>query len=139
VFVQDAAIANMAEIELGRLALRNASDAQVRSFGQRMIDDHQKAQSDLEAVARRMNLELPSGLDSHHAQTARQLAALSGTEFDSQYINTMVREHRNAIALFESRGQSQPQNEVRNFAINTLPHLRHHLQQAQDLQTRMGR
>jgi putative membrane protein len=46
-FVHDVAVANMAEVELGRLATERAADPAVKKFGQMMIDDHTKAASSL--------------------------------------------------------------------------------------------
>jgi putative membrane protein len=138
-FVREAAIANMAEVELGRLALQNASSTEVRNFGQHMIDDHGQAQSNLEAIAVRMNLDIPDDLDQPHEQIAQQLSGLTASEFDRQFMDTMVRDHREVIAKFEARADAAPANEIQSFAIETLPKLRHHLQMATDIQGRIGR
>lgn len=138
-FVREAALANMAEVELGRLALQNASSTEVRNFGQHMIDDHGQAQSNLESVANQMNLDIPDDLDQQHEQIAQQLSGLAASEFDRQFMDTMVRDHREVISKFEARANAQPANEIQSFAIETLPKLRHHLQMATDIQARIGR
>jgi len=46
-FITKAAQGNMAEVEMGRLATQHATDAKVRQFGQRMVDDHSKANDEL--------------------------------------------------------------------------------------------
>src|SRR5688572_11197129 len=42
-FVNDMAIAGMAEVELGRMAADRAASADVKAFGQMMVTDHSKA------------------------------------------------------------------------------------------------
>ena len=39
----DAAHGNMAEVELGKLAVERGTNDAVKQFGQRMVDDHGKA------------------------------------------------------------------------------------------------
>lgn len=136
-FVRDAALANIAEIELGRLAVDNAASNEVRDFGRHMIDDHSDALDELHNLAVRMNFDVPNHLDSRHAQTMQRLAGLSGTDFDRQFLDAMIRDHRDVIAKFEARAASQPDNEFKDFANKMLPKLREHLQSAQNLQTKI--
>src|SRR4051812_35697422 len=42
-FIHDVAIANMAEIDLGRMASDRAANPDVKSFGKMMVDDHTAA------------------------------------------------------------------------------------------------
>ncbi len=62
-FVMNAAKANMAEVELGKLAEARASNDQVKTFAKRMIDDHQKALDNLETVAKNEKITLPSAIE----------------------------------------------------------------------------
>ena len=50
-FLNEAADGGMAEVELGKLALQKAADAGVKKFGQRMVDDHSKANDQLRQLA----------------------------------------------------------------------------------------
>jgi len=42
-FLLHAASSGMAEVQLGQLAAERAASAEVKQFGQRMVDDHTKA------------------------------------------------------------------------------------------------
>jgi putative membrane protein len=70
-------------------------------------------------------------------QTQQKLESVSGQAFDRAYIEEMIKHHQQDIQEFERATQSDnPQ--VRAFAERTLPTLREHLQQAQQLQKTAG-
>src|ERR1700682_3611841 len=50
-FMQKAAMGGLLEVELGRLATQKGSSDVVKQFGQRMIDDHSKANQELQQIA----------------------------------------------------------------------------------------
>src|SRR2546430_12126882 len=62
-FVMEAAKGGMAEVELGKLAQDKAASEQVKNFGKRMVDDHGKANDELQKLAKDKNITLPTDLD----------------------------------------------------------------------------
>jgi len=102
-FVRDVAIKNMAEIELSRMALDNATHLDIKSFAQRMIDDHSAAGNKLKSVVSGQPIEWPTQLDDKHRKTADELAQKQGTDFDRDYVKAMVDGHRDLAAKLESR------------------------------------
>jgi putative membrane protein len=102
-FVNDVSIANMAEVELGRLAVERSTNAEVKKFGQMMIDDHTKAGDKLKAVASAHNIPIPTDLDSKHRDLRDELAKLSGPAFDREYMAAMVDGHQDVGDKLESR------------------------------------
>ncbi|NQX54503.1 DUF4142 domain-containing protein [Pedobacter panaciterrae] len=62
----------------------------------------------------------------------RQLYTLDGAAFDTAYIQMMVSDHRNAIALF-TQGAESSDPDIKAFASKQLPTLRNHLQQIQKI------
>jgi len=102
-FVHDVAIANAAEIELGKMAQERASSPDVKKFGQMMVDDHTKAGTKLRALASQHGIPVPDQLDEKHRQLRDKLAGLTGTEFDRQYVSAMVDAHETVLDKLESR------------------------------------
>lgn len=102
-FVHDLAIANTAEIELGRMAAERAANPEVKKFGQMMVDDHTKANNDLTAVASQHNIPIPNELDDKHIDLRDKLAKYQGMEFDREYINAMVDGHGDVLDKVGSR------------------------------------
>ena len=102
-FVKDAAISNMAEIELSRTALDRSPSADVKKFAQMMVDDHPAAAEKLKAVAAQHNLEAPAELDDKHRDLRDKLAGKQGLEFDKDYAEAMVDGHQAFVDKLESR------------------------------------
>jgi putative membrane protein len=102
-FVNDLTIANMAEIELGRMAAEKAANAEVKRFGQMMADDHTAAGAKLKPIATQHNIAMPSALDEKHQDLRDRLAKLSGAEFDREYMKAMVGGHEDVAEKLESR------------------------------------
>ena len=59
-FIMEAAHGGMMEVKLGQLAVDKATNADVKQFGQRMVDDHSKANSELMELASQKGITLPT-------------------------------------------------------------------------------
>jgi len=89
-FVQELTIANMAEVELGRMAGERSANAEVKKFGQMMVDDHTAAGEKLKGIASRYSVTAPTALDDKHRDLRDKLAKLNGADFDREYMDAMV-------------------------------------------------
>jgi putative membrane protein len=132
-FAKDAALGGMAEVELGRLATQKASSDAVKQFGQKMVDDHSKANDQLKQVASKENIDIPDSLDSKHQSRINKLSKLSGPEFDKAYIKDQVKDHQQDVSDFKSEAEDGSDTNIKQFASNTLPTLEEHLKMAKDL------
>lgn len=132
-FAKEAADGGMAEVELGRLATTRASNDQVKQFGQRMVDDHGKANMQLMDLARRRNVTLPTTLTGKHKSEYDRLSKLSGEPFDREYVKLMVADHKKDVEDFRKQSSAAKDPELRMFAKETLPTLEEHLTMIQRL------
>jgi putative membrane protein len=132
-FVKEAAIGGMAEVELGKLAQQKASSDAVKQFGQKMVNDHSKANEELKAAATKDGLELPTELDKKHQKLMDKLSKLSGPEFDKAYIKNMVKDHKKDVSEFQDEASKGTMPGIKEFAQKTLPTLEQHLQMVKDL------
>jgi putative membrane protein len=132
-FVKKAAQGGLAEVELGKLATEKASSDEVKKFGQRMVDDHSKANDQLKQVADKVGVTLPDKLDPKDQATKDRLSKLNGEPFDAAYMRDMVKDHTKDVAEFRHESQSAKNDDVKNFAAQTLPTLQEHLQQAKSI------
>jgi putative membrane protein len=102
-FVHDVAIMNMAEIELSRMALNKATSPDIKSFAQRLIDDHDAAGSKLKSVVSGHSIDWPAQLDEKHRELADELAKKQGADFDRDYTKAIIEGHQDLEARLESR------------------------------------
>ena len=132
-FAMEAAMGGMTEVELGRVATeRGASDA-VKQFGQRMVDDHSKANDDLKQWAATAGVTLPTALDAKHQAMVTKMSGLSGAAFDKAYSQAMVKDHVKDVALFQREADRGTDSGLKSFASSKLPTLREHLEMARSL------
>jgi len=132
-FAMDAAVGGMAEVELGKLATQKATNPDVKQFGQRMVDDHGKANDELKTVASKESIDLPTSLDSKHQATVDRLSKLSGADFDKAYVREMVKDHDMDVKEFQKEAQNGQNTSVRDFASKTLPTLEEHQKMIHDI------
>src|SRR4051794_35189102 len=96
-FVQKASASGLAEVNLGRLAARLGGSADVKKFGKHMVEDHTKGNEKLLKVANKKRLTVARTMDAEHDRLSRKLAALSGAEFDREYMAGQVKDHKEAV------------------------------------------
>src|SRR5690349_3627449 len=89
-FIKEAATGGLMEVELGKLAAEKASSAEVKQFGQRMVDDHGKANQQLSTIAQQKNVQVPTELTGKAKSDYDRLSKLSGEQFDRAYMQLMV-------------------------------------------------
>ena len=132
-FMTQVAIGNNAEVMAGQLAATKATNAGVKAFGQMMATEHRQAQLDLKALAASVGRTVSDTVDAEHQALMARLNSLSGTAFDTAYINSQVRDHQKTQTTFQTEISSGNNNQVQNYATQYLPHIQMHLQKADSL------
>jgi putative membrane protein len=137
-FVRKAAEGGMAEVKLGELAKEKGSNPAVKSFGERMVKDHSKANDQLKGVASKEGVTLPDSMDAKDKALYDRLSAMSGEAFDKAYMRAMISDHEKDVSEFRRESQNATDPEVKQFASQTLPTLEEHLRMAKDTGSQVG-
>ncbi len=135
-FMQSAAHSGVAEVEMGKLAAANAQHTDVKSYGQMMMSDHGKANTELKALAAKKNVTLPTD-PGPHKSTMDDLKGLKGAEFDRDYVAAMVDAHETDVAAFQAQADKSADPDVKAFAAKTLPVLKTHLERIKAIQAKL--
>jgi len=135
-FVNKAANSDMFEIQSSQLALNKTQDSRIREFAQHMVQDHTAASDRLKAAAQGQTV--PTTLDQEHTQMLQQLQQASGNDFNRPYVQMQMNGHQKAVSLFESYAQNGDNAQLKQFAQQTVPTLRQHLQQITQIQNNMA-
>jgi putative membrane protein len=156
-FVNQAAMAGNAEVQLGQLAIERAVNRDVKQFAEMMVRDHTKGNDELKQALAPHNVPIPTALDSKHQELMDKLRGTAGAEFDREYMVAMVEGHEDVKDLLEGRarrGDSRNANNtaatgasadhsqqaeiaVNQWAAKRLPGVEQHLQRAKEIDARL--
>jgi len=129
-FLQQAQIANLAEIASGETALQNTSNLASREFARWMIGDHSGQSAQLSSIAQQLDVSIPTKLDQQHQAEVDQLSSQTDGAFDKMYAQMGVQDHAQAIALFQQQVANGENPALVELARLSLPLLQAHYQQA---------
>jgi putative membrane protein len=140
-FVKKAGAGGVAEVQMGELGARKAKDGEVKAFAKRMVTDHTKANTELVVATKGKGLEIPSSAGTmHKAMIDRFQQQDADKDFDRDYMQQMVEDHKSAVELFEiAADDAQLDADLRAYAKKTLPTLRDHLKQAQTIESQLSK
>jgi putative membrane protein len=133
-FVTEAAGGNLAEIKLGELATQKGTNPKVKDFGNRMINDHTKANNDLKPIADAGGVKWPDRPPQDAQATYDKLSKLSGDQFDRQFVTVMVKDHQKVAQLYEQTLSKASDPQLKAYIQKTLPTVRSHLQHAESIE-----
>jgi putative membrane protein len=123
-FMMNAAKGGMMEVEWGKLAAQNGQNADVKKFGNRMVTDHSKANSELMALAKEEGVSLPG-------------AKGGKWKSDKDYMDMMVKDHTADLAEFQKEAQSGTDPDLKAFAAKYSKVVQEHLNMAKQTQSKL--
>jgi len=126
-FLVTAAQINLEEIQLGLLAQTNSAMAPIKELGKMIETEHAIAQSDLQALAAKKQITIPTILTENGMDANKKLLDKQGKDFDKEYCEMLVSGHKDAIIKFEKASTDAIHPDIRNWAASMLPALRTHL------------
>jgi putative membrane protein len=131
-FAVSAADAGMWEVEVGKLALKNGSAAEVKQFAQMMVDDHTAANNELMAAAQKKNITLPTTLSQDKQDKLNDMAKKAGHDFDVAYMDQMVDDHKKVLDMFKDEADKGNDADLKAWAAGKVATLESHLQMAEN-------
>jgi putative membrane protein len=137
-FVKKAMEGNMAEVQMGQLALQKSSDDQVKQFAQRMVDDHGKMLDQLKPAAQAMGVKVPDGPPKGAMKNMDKMKGLSGDAFDQAYIKDMVKDHKKDSSEFKQEAESTQNPQLKQLVTEASQTIDSHLQQIQQIAQTKG-
>jgi putative membrane protein len=132
-FLSAASQSGQLEVQLGELAKQNGGSQAVRDFGERMVNDHTKANNDLKQIAAAKQATPETQMTSKEDSRVTRLQKLTGVDFDKAYLSDMIKDHKKDVKEFENASTDASDPDVKAFAEKTLPTVQQHLRQAQDM------
>jgi putative membrane protein len=131
------------EIQLGKVAEKQAGNQAVKSYGEMLVKDHTDFDKQLTALAKKTGQTIPTekpATDAEKTEKAdlqKQVAALKklkGADFDREYLRMMVEGHDKEVANIDSKMAEVQNTQLQDMLRNLKPTLQHHADQARELQ-----
>jgi putative membrane protein len=138
IFLRKAAQGGMAEVKLGQLAAQKASSDDVRAFGQKMVDDHTKLNNEMAPIADSMSVRLPTDLNKEDQAEYDKLNALSGNNFDMEYLSFMVKDHHKDLREFRQEAASTTDPTLQTAVANATKVIHEHTMMVDKLAREKG-
>ena len=130
-FAQQAAASNEFEVLSAELALRRSQDVEVRKFAETMLDDHRRAQQQLQTAAEADSVAMVTELSMEQKQTLTALEQAEESQFDSAYMSAQMKAHDEAIRLLGAYADNGAAGSLKTYAVANYPLVRTHKVRAQ--------
>ena len=140
--VQQVTLSNSAEIASSQLAADKATNADVKQFAQRMVDEHQAAQGQVDSLAVRLGIAAQDQAPDSAAQALEQrraaLQGMSGADFDREYMAMQVEMHQATLDLLNRSVAATQNADLKSTLQTMIPAVQSHLDQARQIQGQLG-
>jgi predicted outer membrane protein len=132
--LKEMAMADMAEVEGGKMAQSKSQNSDVKAFAQQMIDDHTSNLNDVKALAQARGVTLPTEPDAKHKAMAAKLDKMSGDAFDKAYMKQAgVQDHKTVHAKLMAAAKKAKDADVKALVEKTEPVVAQHLKSAEQM------
>jgi putative membrane protein len=132
-FVTACAQACNMQIQVNKLAYRQAEDKRVRELADQLVKAHNKMADDMAKRAKNLKVAVLADLSKAQEAEYNRLAELKGPEFDRAYLKWVVDSHQRGLAMCESYGSSDTAGELKQCATDCSSAWKDHLTQARNL------
>jgi putative membrane protein len=136
-FLNEAVQGDLSEIKMGKLAQQKGQSEGVKQFGQMLEQDHSQHLQKAKQTAEQLGLTTPTEPNKKQTAMYDHLSQLSGPQFDRQFAQDMVADHKEDIGKFQKEAKSK--GPLGDFAQQTIPTLQKHLRTAESLTKQTSR
>mgnify|MGYP000975482910 CR=1 FL=1 len=119
--------------------LSSGDEKALKTFAQKMVDDHGAALTKVQAVAQKKGVELPTEPDAAHKALNSRLENQRGDAFDKMYMEYAgVKDHEKVLSKLKSDASKIDDPDVKALANEHTPVVEQHLKSAEQMSTRAG-
>lgn len=134
-FIKHEAAAGMGLVKIAGFGVKKTGRADIKAFAETLVTEHTKANEELAKLAAAKGVELSTVIDPKQAEIYQKLEKESGTDFDKEFLATIVSGHKKCVSNFEEASQGAKDNDLKMWADKMLPALKTHLAKAKELST----
>lgn len=132
-FLQRAAEYNQTDIQLGQAIVQKSDNSQLKTFGQRLVDDHTTANQQLIAIVAQTGATIPTMPNADQQQMLDRLNGLSGNDFNNAAIQNSIQVQERQANLYSQAAGNLHNSAVKSYAQQNLGMVQDELMQARQL------
>lgn len=121
------------QVELGEIAEKKATRAEVKAFATQMVKDHKAMQEELQKVAKSVKITVSGKITEADQKHLDALKEYAGTDFDAQYLKHVIDTHTTCVQLLKQASKEAKHKELRDLATKYIPVVEAHVEQAKKL------
>jgi putative membrane protein len=121
VLLEDAALANLSQIQFGKVAIEKAVDPRVRAFASRNPSAYSRIRDALSSVAAADQAPLPDRLSGEALRDYLRLIVIPRPWFDRSYVYMMFKWHAVALRGYREAMKTVTEPKLRAWTKQTLP------------------
>lgn len=119
---------NLYEIKASENAAMRATTTDVKKLAGMMVAAHTKMNTDLQALATKKNITLPTDITEDQRRKMQDLTEKNGLEYDKEYTKQMKDGHEDAVKVLERTADKSEDAEIKQWATASVPEVRTHLE-----------
>lgn len=128
-FVSKAMQGDNAEVQLGQLAQQKSQSQDVKQLAQKLVSDHsQMNQKWFDPEAKQLGVSESNKPSKKDKKMMEKLQGLSGSEFDTQYLTMMYKDHQKDLKDYQDEAKSTQDPNVKQLAQQGSKVIAQHLQ-----------
>lgn len=128
-FVSKGLEGDESEIAIGDLAQQKSQSNDVKQLAQKLVNDRtQMNQKWFMPLAHQLGVSIPNGPSKKDKKTTEKMQALSGNDFDTQYLTMMIKDHRKDLKEFQDEAKAAQDPNVKQVAQQGASVISQHLQ-----------
>ena len=137
--------ANQVDIDAGKLAEKQGSNAEVKKFGHMMVTDHSGVNKQATDLAKKLGVKPEDNATSQSLKSGgdanvKKLKTLKGAAFDKAYVDQEVAYHQAVLDAIDKVLIPNAQNaELKALITKVRPAIDGHLQHAKMMQASLGK
>lgn len=117
-FLAMAAQSDIDEIKLSQLAESKGANPSVKSFAHEMVTDHTNLEAKMKPFAAAWGITPPTSLDPDHQAIYDKLNALSGSDFDKEYMEAVTAGHHKVLDAFIKEAETTTDPEFKTAVMS---------------------
>ena len=103
------------ELEVAKLAVQKASSSDVKSYAEKLVNDHEQYNSSLDQLGKQEGVTLPTTVDTADKTRLAELEQASGKQFDMMFIKDAARVNEQDKKTSDEEKASTKSRAIKDF------------------------